>query len=65
VNGQAQCVLLANPSSLGISAQVNLNLNLTDTAGHQLWQVNLGMNPSGVNLGAVQSSTLNVVVQKP
>jgi hypothetical protein len=25
----------------------------------------LGMNPSGVNLGAVQSSALNVVVQKP
>jgi hypothetical protein len=63
-NGQAQCVLFANPSSLGISAQFNVNLNLTDTTGHQLWQINLGMNPSGVNLGAVQSSALNVVVQK-
>jgi hypothetical protein len=63
-NGQAQCVLFANPSALGISAQFNVNLSLTDTAGHQLWQINLGMNPSGVNLGAVQSSMLNVVVQK-
>jgi hypothetical protein len=63
-NGQAQCVLFANPSALGISAQFNLNLSLTDTAGHQLWQINLGMNPSGVNLGAVQSSALNVIVQK-
>lgn len=62
--GQAQCLLFANPSSLGISAQFNVNLNLTDTAGHQLWQITLGMNPSGVNLGAVQASTLNVVVQK-
>src|SRR5262249_50662610 len=63
-NGQAQCLLFANPSTLGISTQFNVNLNLTDTAGHQLWQINLGMNPSGVNLGSVQSSTLNVVVQK-
>lgn len=63
-NGQAQCVLLANPSALGISAQFSVNLSLTDSAGHQLWQLNVGMNPSGVNLGAVQSSTLNVIVQK-
>ena len=64
-NGQAQCVLFANPSALGISAQFTVDLSLTDTAGHQLWQINLGMNPSGVNLGAVQSSSLNVIVQKP
>jgi hypothetical protein len=64
-NGQAQCVLFANPSALGISAQFTVNLSLTDTAGHQLWQINLGMNPAGVNLGAVQSSSLNVIVQKP
>jgi hypothetical protein len=63
-NGQAQCVLFANPSALGISAQFTVNLSLTDTAGHQLWQINLGMNPAGVNLGAIQSSSLNVVVQK-
>lgn len=63
-SGQAQCLLLANPSALGISAQFTVNLSLTDTAGHSLWQITLGMNPSGVNLGAVQSSTLNVVVQK-
>jgi hypothetical protein len=63
-NGQAQCVLFANPSALGISAQFTVNLSLTDAVGHQLWQINLGMNPSGVNLGAVRSSTLNVIVQK-
>jgi hypothetical protein len=64
VSGQAQCVLVANPSALGISTQFTVNMNLTDTAGHQLWQINIGMNPSGVNLAAVQSSTLNVIVQK-
>jgi len=63
-NGQAQCVLIADPSALGISAQFNVNLNLTDSAGHQLWQLNVGMNPSGINFGAVQNSTLNVTVQK-
>lgn len=63
-NGQAQCVLFANPSALGISAQFAVTLNLTDSAGHQLWQVNLAMNPAQVNLGAIQTSSLNVVVQK-
>lgn len=63
-NGQAQCVLFSNPSSLGISAQFTINLNLTDSTGHQLWQLSLGMNPAQVNLGAIQTSSLNVVVQK-
>jgi malectin (di-glucose binding ER protein) len=63
-NGQAQCVLFANPSALGISVQFTVNLNLTDSAGHQLWQLNLGMNPLQVNLAALQTSSLNVVVQK-
>jgi hypothetical protein len=64
VNGQAQCVLYANPSALGISAQFTVNLNLTDSAGHQMWQLSLAMNPAQVNLGAIQTSSLNVVVQK-
>jgi hypothetical protein len=64
VNGDAQCQLFANPSSMGISAQFQVSLSLTDTAGHILWQMNLGMNPAQVNLGGVQSSSLNVVVQK-
>lgn len=63
-NGNAQCVLFANPSALGISGQFQVNLNLTDAAGHLLWQLNLGMNPAQVNLVAVQNSALNVVVQK-
>jgi Malectin domain len=63
-NGQAQCVLFSNPSALGISAQFTVNLNLADSAGHQLWQLSLGMNPAQVNLGAIQTSALNVVVQK-
>lgn len=63
-NGQAQCVLYSNPSAMGISAQFTVNLNLTDSAGHQLWQLSLGMNPAQVNLGAIQTSALNVVVQK-
>jgi hypothetical protein len=63
-NGQAQCVLFTNPSALGISAQFTVSLNLTDSAGHQLWQLSLGMNPAQVNLGAIQTSSLSVVVQK-
>jgi hypothetical protein len=63
-NGQAQCVIFANPSAMGISAQFQVALSLTDTAGHVLWQLNMGMNPAQVNIGAVQSSALNVVVQK-
>jgi Malectin domain len=63
-NGQAQCVLYANPSAMGISAQFTVNLSLTDTAGHVLWQLSVGMNPAQVNIAAVQSSALNVVVQR-
>jgi hypothetical protein len=63
-NGQAQCVIFANPSAMGISAQFQVNLSLTDTAGHLIWQFSVGMNPAQVNIGAVQSSALNVVVQK-
>jgi hypothetical protein len=63
-NGQAQCVIYANPSSLGISAQFTVNLSLTDTAGHVIWQFAVSMNPAQLNIGAVQSSALNVIVQK-
>jgi len=62
--GQAQTVLFTSPSALGISAQFQVNLSLTDTAGHVLWQLDLGMNPAGINLGAVQSSSMNVIVQR-
>ena len=64
VNGLAVCDLFANPSAMGISAQFQVTLSLTDTGGHILWQINLGMNPAQVNLGSVQSSALNVIVQK-
>jgi hypothetical protein len=63
-NGQAQCVIFSNPSALGISAQFTVNLSLTDASGHILWQLTVAMDPSQVNLGAVQSSALNVVVQR-
>jgi hypothetical protein len=63
-NGQAQCVIFSNPSAMGISAQFQVNLSLTDTAGHTIWQFSVGMNPAQVNIGSVQSSALNVVVQK-
>lgn len=63
-NGTALCELFANPSAIGISAQFQVGLSLTDSAGHILWQMNVGMNPAQVNLGGVQSSSLNVVVQK-
>lgn len=64
-NGQASCVLLTSPSALGINAQFQMTLSLTDTAGHLLWQLVMGMNPAEVNLGAIQTSALNVVVHKP
>ena len=64
VNGSAEADLFANPSAMGISTQFQVTLSLTDTSGHTLWQMNLGMNPAQVNLGAVQSSALNVIVQK-
>jgi hypothetical protein len=64
VNGQVSCALLANPSALGISVQFTVKASLTDTAGHVLWQLNLGMNPSQVNLATVQNSNLTVVLQK-
>lgn len=64
VSGVAQCQLFANPSSMGISAQFQVSLSLVDTGGHTLWQMSLGMNPAEVNLGNVQKSLLNVVVQK-
>jgi hypothetical protein len=63
-NGQAQCVIFANPSAMGISAQFQVNLSLSDTTGNVIWQFTIGMNPAQVNIGAVQSSALNVVVQK-
>ena len=63
-NGEANCALFANPSSLGLSMQFTVSATLNDTAGHLLWTMNMGLNPSQVNLAAVQSSTLTVTVQK-
>jgi len=63
-NGQAQCVLFASPNSMGISAQFQVSLSLTDSNGHVLWQITTQANPAQVNLAAVQSSTLKVVVQR-
>lgn len=64
INGQAQCVLFASPNSMGVSAQFQVNLSLTDSNGHILWQIATQANPAQVNLSTVQSSTLHVVVQK-
>jgi hypothetical protein len=63
-NGQATCMLFNSPSALGLSGQFNVTLSLTDTANHTLWQITLTMDPTNVNLGGVESSTLNVTVQK-
>jgi hypothetical protein len=64
VNGQATCVLFAAPQIMGLVGQINLTLSLTDTTGKTLWQINMTMDPTSVNFGAVQSSSLNVVVEK-
>jgi hypothetical protein len=63
-NGQATCVLFTSPQIMGLVGQFQLNLSLTDTAGHTLWQVGMTMDPTTVNFAAVQSSALSVVVQK-
>jgi hypothetical protein len=64
VNGQVSCALIANPSALGISMQFTVNAQLQDSAGHQLWHINMGLNPSQVNLATVQDSILTVIVHK-
>lgn len=63
-NGQATCVLFTSPQVMGLVGQFQLNLSLTDSAGHTLWQVGMTMDPTSVNFASVQSSSLNVVVQK-
>ena len=63
-NGTATCYLFTSPAVMGLAGQFQVNLSLTDTAGHTLWQVGMAMNPANVNFGSVQSSSLNVVVQK-
>lgn len=64
-NGQATCELLTSPTVLGLNTQFQVNLSLADTSGNSLWQFTLGVNPSQINLGGIQSSVLKVVVQKP
>lgn len=64
VSGQATCLLLSSPQVLGLVGPLNVNLSLTDQSGNILWQVTLVLNPSTVNFAAVQSTTLQVVVQK-
>jgi len=63
-NGQANCMLFSSPSALGLSGQFNVTLSLTDSTNKSLWQITLAMDPTNVSLGSVQSSTLNVTVQK-
>ena len=49
---------------MSISGQFQVSLNLVNSAGHILWQMNVEMNPADVNLGGVESSTPKVVVQR-
>ena len=63
-SGQATCLLISSPQLLGLVGTMNVNLSLTDSAGHSLWQIVLSLNPATANFTAVQSSSLNVVVQK-
>jgi len=63
-SGQVTCLLLTSPQLLGLAGTLNVNLSLVDTTGRTLWQLTVTMNPSSTNFTAVQSSTLQVVVQK-
>lgn len=63
-SGRATCLLISSPQLLGLVGTMSVNLSLTDTAGHSLWQIVLSLNPASANFAAVQSSSLSVVVQK-
>lgn len=63
-NGQATCVLFSQPGAMGLVGQITLTLSLTDSTGKTLWQIGMTMDPTSVNLGSVESSSLTVVVQK-
>ncbi len=63
-NGQATCLLFANSQLMGLVGQLTVNLSLTDNASHTLWQLVMTMNTTTVNIAAVQTSSLNVIVQK-
>jgi len=63
-SGLVTCLLISSPKLLGLVGTMNINLSLTDTAGHSLWQITLSLNPATANFTAVQSSTLQVIVQK-
>ncbi len=63
-HGKAAAMLYGGPQILGLAGQFQLDLNLIDATGRTLWQVGMTMNPTNVNFGAVQSSALNVIVQK-
>jgi hypothetical protein len=64
VDGQATCVLFAAPQILGLVGQIQLNLTLTDSTGRQLWQIGMTMDPTNINFGSIEKSSLNVTVQK-
>lgn len=64
VNGKVPCVLFTSPQIVGMMGQVQVTLSLTDTAGHHLWEIGMTMDPTNVNFGSIQSSSLNVTVQK-
>jgi hypothetical protein len=63
-NGQATCVLFAAPQIMGLVGQIQLTLSLTDNTGKALWQIGMTMDPTSVNFGSVESTSLNVIVQK-
>jgi hypothetical protein len=64
-NGEAIVSLTSAPSVLGLVGSFQANMSLTDSSGHTLWQLVLTMNPTTVNFGSVQSSSMTVVLQKP
>ena len=64
LNGQAMCVLTSSPAALGLIGQTQVVTNLTDSTGNMVWQISMGVNPADANLAPVQTSTLNVVLNK-
>ena len=64
-SGRATCYLFTSPAVLGLIGSFQVSMNLADGLGHTLWQVNMTLDPTKVDLGAVQSSSMVVIVQKP
>ena len=62
VNGQASCVLFATPQILDSAARSNCTWRSSTAPGIAFWNIIMTLDPTNVNFGSTQSSSLSVVV---